>query len=128
MKKSGLKAYHKEPDFKYKGKLYVIIGPITYSGGSEFANMVYSQNSGTFVGEETGGGLLGNTSGHISKLELPHSGLICGIPVLKYKMKVEGGEFGRGLIPNFNAIPTIEEYLSNKNKPVEFILSRKANK
>lgn len=36
----GLMAFKKEPKYKFDGKLYVIISPVTYSGGSEFSNMI----------------------------------------------------------------------------------------
>lgn len=123
---SGLIAYKKEPDYKYDGKLHVIIGPITYSGGSEFANMVFTNDRAIFVGEETGGGFFGNTSGYSSELELPHSGLIIDIPVLKFDMNVEGNPFGRGLLPHYEVIPTITEFLQNENAPLKFILDGEA--
>src|SRR5699024_5719946 len=80
----GLMAYKKEPKYKFKGdKVFVIISPITYSGGSEFANMVYTQDLATFVGQETGGGYYGNTSGYTQDLILPSSGIAIEIPALQ---------------------------------------------
>lgn len=123
----GLMAYKKEPINKYSGKVYVIISPTTYSGGSEFSNMVRANNLATFVGEETGGGFYGNTSGYSSKLELPHSNLKVYIPTLKFDMNVSRTPFGRGVIPDFKVIPSIAEYLSNENVPLKFILNNTAN-
>jgi hypothetical protein len=60
----GLMAYKKTPKNKFEGKVYIIISPETYSGGSEFSNMMYSQGLATFIGQETGGGYIGNTSGY----------------------------------------------------------------
>ena len=37
----GLMAYKKEPKYKFSGQTYVIISPFTYSGASEFSNMMY---------------------------------------------------------------------------------------
>jgi len=124
----GLMAYKKEPEYKYKHKLYVMISPITYSGGSEFANMIKTQNRAIFVGEETGGGYRGNTSGYSSELTLPHSQLLIDIPSLKFEMNVNGGKLGRGVIPDYKVIPSIQEYLEGRNIPLEFILEGKANK
>lgn len=124
----GLKAYKKEPANKFSKKVYVIISPKTYSGGSEFANMVRTNNLATFVGEETGGGYYGNTSGYSSKLELPHSKLKIHIPALKFDMNVSGIPFGRGVIPDFRIIPSIEEYLNNDNVPIKFLLNNNARK
>ena len=47
----GLMAYRKEPEYKFKGKIYIIISPVTYSGGSEFSNMMFTNNLATFVGQ-----------------------------------------------------------------------------
>ncbi|WP_400078252.1 S41 family peptidase [Winogradskyella sp. R77965] len=124
----GLMAYKKEPKYKYNGNLFVVISPLTYSGGSEFSNMIRTNKRAIFVGEETGGGYYGNTSGYSSELILPNSKLSIEIPTLKFEMNVQDGEFGRGVIPDFKITPTIEEYLAGKNMPIEFIMSGKVIK
>ncbi|NJO02168.1 MAG: hypothetical protein HC880_11200 [Bacteroidia bacterium] len=121
----GLMAYKKEPPYKYAGKVFVIISPVTYSGGSEFANMVYTRKRGIFVGEETGGGFYGNTSGYSYELTLPHSSIKIDIPALQFIMNVEGLPFGRGVIPHHRVIPTIEQYLLRENIAVNYILNLK---
>ena len=116
----GLMAYKKEPKYKFQGNLFVIIGPVTYSGGSELANMLYTRDRGVFIGEETGGGYLGNTSGLSSTLVLPHANIAIDIPALQYKMNVKGGEQGRGVLPHHEVIPTIEEYLNRTPVQINF--------
>jgi len=124
----GLLAYKKEPKHKFSGKVYVIISPITYSGGSEFSNMVYSNEKGTFVGQETGGGYLGNTSGYSQGLILPNSEIEIDIPALQFVMNVEQKlPFGSGVIPDYKVIPTFEQYINNVNAPLEYILKQIEN-
>ncbi|MCD8416108.1 hypothetical protein G1J88_11725 [Tenacibaculum dicentrarchi] len=124
----GLMAYKKAPKNKFSGKVYVIISPITYSGGSEFSNMVYSNNKGTFVGQETGGGYLGNTSGYSQELTLPNSKIEIDIPALQFVMNVEQKlPFGSGVIPDHKVIPNFEQYISNVNAPLEYILKQIEN-
>lgn len=122
----GLMAYKNEPKYKFKGnKIYVIIGPITYSGGSEFANMVYSQGLATFVGQETGGSYYGNTSGYSQELILPHSKIEIDIPALQFKMNVKDKiPFGRGVIPDHEIIPTIERYKNREKVALNYILNK----
>jgi len=121
-------AYKKEPKNKFSGKVYVIISPITYSGGSEFSNMVYSNDKGIFVGQETGGGYFGNTSGYIKELTLPNSHIEIDIPALQFVMNVEQKlPFGSGVIPDHKVIPTFEQYLNNVNAPLEYILKQIEN-
>ena len=69
----GLMAYKKEPDYKFSGKTYVIISPVTYSGSSEFSNMMYTQDLATFVGQETGGGYYRHTGSIPLIYKLPNS-------------------------------------------------------
>jgi C-terminal processing protease CtpA/Prc len=121
----GLMAYKKEPEFKFSGKTYVLISPVTYSGGSEFSNMMYSQGLATFVGQETGGGYYGNTSGYGRRLILPHSKIEVSIPALQFVMNVNPSlPFGRGVIPHHVAIPTFEEYVAGENAALNFVLQQ----
>ncbi len=122
---NGLMAYKNEPKNKFSGKVYIIISPTTYSGGSEFANMMRSQNIATFVGEETGGGYHGNTSGYSRTVTLPHSRIELDIPALQFDMNVEAKkEFGRGVLPDIKIVPSIEEYQNGINAPLQYILKQ----
>lgn len=118
----GLMAYKHEPDHKYTGELYVLISPVTYSGGSEFANMIFTTGRGTFVGEETGGGFYGNTSGYSYTLKLPHSGIRVRLPALQFVMNVEGLPFGSGVIPHQQLIPDIATYLQGPKTVRQYLL------
>jgi len=126
--RKGLMAYKKEPAHKFSGKVYVIISPVTYSGGSEFSNMMYSRGLATFVGQETGGGYLGNTSGYSEELELPHSKIRIKIPALQFIMNVEPTlPFGAGVIPDHVVIPTFEQYNGGENASLQYILTQLEN-
>ncbi len=121
----GLMAYKKEPEYKFSGKVYVIISPVTYSGGSEFSNMMYSKGLATFVGQETGGGYLGNTSGYSEALVLPHSKIRIDIPALQFIMNVEPKlPLGAGVIPHHVVIPTFEQYRKGENAALQYILTQ----
>ncbi len=120
----GLMAYKKEPKVKFKGSLYVLIGPITYSGASEIANMLYTNNIGAFIGQETGGGYYGNTSGYGRTLILPHSKIEIEIPVLQFMMNVNDSiPFGRGVIPHHHVIPTFKQIAKGENAYLTYALN-----
>ncbi len=107
----------------YTGKLYILTGGLTYSGGSEFASIVKGNRQATFIGEETGGGYYGNTSGFQIILTLPHSEIIIRIPLLKFVVEVEGDiPFGRGVIPDYEVQPTIDEYLNGVDAEMNYAL------
>lgn len=121
----GLMAYKKEPKYKFSGKVYVIISPVTYSGGSEFSNMMYTNDLATFVGQETGGGYLGNTSGYSQELVLPNSKIEIDIPALQFVMNVKPKlPLGSGVLPNHKVIPTFEQYLNGENASLKYILEQ----
>ena len=124
----GLMAYKKEPDYKYTGKTYVIISPVTYSGASEFSNMVYTNDLATFVGEETGGGYFGNTSGYSKELVLPNSKILVKIPALQFVMNVKPKlPFGSGVKPHYEVIQTFEQYIDRENASLKYILEQLEN-
>jgi len=119
----GLMAYKKTPENKFKGDVYIIVSPITYSGGSEFSNMMYSKGLATFIGQETGGGYYGNTSGYSQNLTLPNSKITIEIPALQFVMSVEPKlPFGSGVKPHFKVIPKINQYVNNENVCLEYAL------
>ena len=124
----GLMAYKKEPEYKFRGQTHVLISPVTYSGGSEFSNMMYSQGLATFVGQETGGGYYGNTSGYGRALVLPNSGIKVSVPALQFVMNVKPKlPFGRGVIPHYEVIPTFEAYINGENAYLNYVLERLEN-
>lgn len=126
---NGLMAFKKEPEYKFNGKVYVIISPETYSGGSEFTNMMYSQGLATFVGQETGGGYLGNTSGYSQELVLPNSKIEIDIPALQFVMNVKPKlPFGSGVKPDYKVIPIFEQYIKNENASLKYILEQLESK
>ena len=121
----GLMAYKKEPKYKFSGKVYVIISHVTYSGGSEFSNMMYTNNLATFVGQETGGGYLGNTSGYSQELVLPNSKIEIDIPALQFVMNVKPKlPKGSGVIPHYKVVPTFEQYINGENASLKYILEQ----
>jgi len=125
----GLMAYKKKPKNRFSGKVYVIISPDTYSGASEFSNMMYTKGLGTFVGQETGGGYYGNTSGYSNELMLPHSKIEISLPALQFMMNVDAKlPFGSGVIPDYKVIPTYQEYIDRKDVALEYILKMESNR
>ena len=122
----GLMAFDEVPEHKFEGKVYVIISPVTYSGGSEFANMMYTNDLAIFVGEETGGGYLGNTSGYSRELILPNSKIEIDIPVLQFVMNVKTTDapFGSGVRPHHQVIATFDQYSRNENAALQYILEQ----
>lgn len=89
----------------FKGRLVVLAGGNTFSGGAELASMLYHVQRGVFVGEEVGGTHEGNTSGYSWDLELPNSHMNLRIPLLLFRMNWPGLPRDRGVQPDCPAPP-----------------------
>ncbi|SFA47624.1 Peptidase family S41 [Pedobacter suwonensis] len=115
---------------RFKGNLYILISGLSFSGGSEFAALAKNYTNARFIGEETGGGYYGNTSGFFINYTLPNSKLTGRIPLIKFVVKEKQNNipFGRGVMPDNEVQPKIEEYLSGYDTEMEFVKNLIKNK
>ncbi len=115
---------HNQPDssWVYTGKLYVLIGGVTFSGGAEFASMIKMTQRGVLVGEETGGAYEGNVSGYSHNIKLPHSRIEVSIPIVHFRMRVEPEIPSRGVMPDYKVPQGWADYLNGRNSKKEFVL------
>ncbi|MEO8025802.1 MAG: S41 family peptidase [Bryobacteraceae bacterium] len=102
-----------EPHFA--GKTIVLINGGSFSATCEFATMAKFHKAARFVGEETGGAFTGNTSGATAGLELPHSKLRVGVPLMGYYMAAETDRPDRGIFPDVTVAPTIEDLINGRD-------------
>jgi len=63
----------RDMDFRFDGRIYVLIGPATFSSASGFAAVLEDFDIATLIGEETGG--LRECFGDCPRFTLPNSGL-----------------------------------------------------
>ncbi|WP_188134067.1 S41 family peptidase [Chitinophaga sp. CF418] len=107
----------------FKGHLYILTSGWTYSGGAEFCSLVREHTNAVFVGQETGGGYYGNTSGTLLELTLPVTKLSISIPILKFNLAVHKGIPGHGVIPDFEVKPSFEAFSKGIDQELEQALS-----
>ena len=114
----------------FKGNTYVLISGKTYSGGSEFAGLLKDKTNAVFIGEETGGGFYGQTSGFGLVLTLPNTKTKIKIPLLKFVTNFESEDipFGRGIIPSYKIQPTFHDFINKIDTEMEFTLDLIKNK
>ncbi|WP_131538790.1 S41 family peptidase [Pedobacter nototheniae] len=105
----------------FYGNVYILISGLTFSGGSEFASLAKNHSNAVFIGEETGGGYYGNTSGSFLKFTLPNTALPGRIPLCKFVLETQNNSipFGHGLSPDYEIRPTIQEYLNKQDVEME---------
>lgn len=92
-----------------KSKVYLLTDGLCMSSCSDFIAILQANNKVLVIGEETGGGYQGNTSGLVPTEQLI-CGLIVSIPLLKYTNAVpKEKNIGRGCMADIEIKPRLEE-------------------
>lgn len=116
--------FGEKPNVKnFKGDIYILISGLTFSGGSEFAALAKNYTNAKFIGEETGGGYYGNSSGSFLNFTLPHTKITGRIPLCKFVIEPKANDipFGQGVLPDYEMQPSIKDYFSGYDKEMEFV-------
>ncbi|QHV95372.1 S41 family peptidase [Spirosoma endbachense] len=107
----------------FKGRVFYLINGLSFSTTVEFCAIAKSNERGEFIGEETGGGYYGNTSGQTIKIELPHSRLNVIIPRFKYVNYVKKVSYrDRGVLPDYTITPTVNDLVQQTDVQLKFAL------
>jgi len=109
----------------FDGNVYVLISGLTFSGGSEFAALAKNYTKAIFLGEETGGGYYGNTSGNFLRFTLPNTQLTGRIPLCKYVVNTPNNTipFGHGLLPDEKFTESIDDVLAHNDSLLDYTVS-----
>jgi len=109
--------------YNFMGKVFFLINGKSFSTTAEFCSIAKSNKRGVFIGEETGGGYYGNTSGGWAQIILPNSKIVVGIPRKKYSMAVrEAVNKDRGIIPDFPIVPGIRDVVRKRDVQMHYAL------
>ena len=101
---------------RFTGNVWVLIDGWSFSTCADVATVLHHNNWATFIGEETGGGYDGNTSGYSKTLQLSNSGIRVNLPMWMYTTANLGHSFyGRGVIPDYPIRPTISEFIKEED-------------
>jgi C-terminal processing protease CtpA/Prc len=76
--------------YPFLGKVLVLIDGGTFSTAADFCAVTHHLKRATFIGEETGGGYYGNTSGLQTIVTLPNSKTRVRLPMYEYWNAVPG--------------------------------------
>lgn len=106
----------------YSGPLYILIDGASSSAAGDFSGLVKADDRAIFIGEETGGNPYSNTAGNRLTLVLPHSQLQIIIPTLLYEINIKEQNDGHGMKPDHAIFLSIDDYLQQKDKAMEYIL------
>lgn len=106
----------------YTGKLYVLINGASGSMAAVVASILKGNGRGTFIGEESGGTMEGNTSHQSVKLVLPHTKIRITIPLIKTTNAVAFNK-GRGVEADYLVTSKIDDILKGIDTELKFALS-----
>ena len=100
-----------------------MINGLSFSTTADFCAIAKSNNRGIFIGEETGGGYYGNTSGGRVNVKLPNSNIDIIIPQFKYVNDVKKAKYqDRGIIPDYTILTAIDDVLQQKDVQLNYAL------
>jgi C-terminal processing protease CtpA/Prc len=117
----------REPqDYLFTGKTYILISGNVFSGGALFSALVRDKTNAIFVGEETGGGYYRHTGTIPLIYELPFTKILFSIFIVVNEQDVEQNLVpdGRGIIPQIEIYPTIEDFVEGKDAVLDFVKKR----
>jgi hypothetical protein len=107
----------------FTGKVYILINGNSFSTTSEFLSHAHSRKRAEFIGEESGGGYYGNTSGPGAMLTLPNTKLQAYVPLMTYYMAVRDDQAAsHGVMPDYPVKCTIDELLAGSDKELALAL------
>ena len=80
------------------------------------------------MGEETGGAYNGTVAGQMPIITLPNSKNKVRIGLIRIGTLEKTDTIGRGVFPDVEIIPTVEEFKNKQDKAMEWILNDIENK
>ena len=111
----------------FTGNVYLLISPAVASAGSLFAAMVAGNENTTVIGEETMGGYYGHNGHTPVGYVLPKSKIVTAffIDNIEQDVPSKGNQlYNRGIIPDYEIPQTFEDFLSNKDTQMEFVMEQ----
>ena len=108
----------------FRGQLYLLVNGGSFSVTADFCSLVHDRKRGIVIGEESGGGYYGNTSGMNKLLLLPSSGLRANINFIKFvnHRSAALGTFGRGVLPDHTVKPSQQDIAEGNDPELAFAL------
>ncbi len=105
----------------FKGKVFILMNGKSFSTTADFCAVAQNISHAKFIGEETGGGYYGNTSGARTTLFFPNTHIKVNVPLWAYFDAVQAMKYkDRGVIPDYQVVPTINDILEHRDVQLQF--------
>lgn len=112
----------KKDENAFGGKLYVMINGGSFSASSIISSNLKGSKRATFVGEETGGAYNGCVAGQMPMIKLPYSKIQMRVGLVAIKPFYSSELDGRGIFPDKEIKPTLEDRVKNIDPEMNWIL------
>jgi C-terminal processing protease CtpA/Prc len=106
----------------FHGKIYLLVNGMSFSASSIISSKLKNDKRAVLVGEETGGTNDGTVAGQISTTKLPNSKLYFPVWLMFIQPNIEFTNTKKGVTPDVEILPTLEEILQKKDVELEWIL------
>lgn len=110
-----------EPN-NFKGKIYVLINGGSFSASSIISSNLKSNQRAFFVGEESGGAFNGTVAAQMPLVQLPNSKVNLRIGLALVSAAGKTNVEGRGVFPDKEILPTLEDRKNNIDPELNWIL------
>lgn len=106
----------------YQGSVYLLTNGLCMSSCSDVVAILSHNQKAMVIGEESGGGYQGNTSGMMPTNTI-HAGMEMTIPLQKYINAVDSSLYiGRGTIPEIKIVPSLQDWIHQTDPQMEAVL------
>ena len=106
----------------FKGKIYVLINGGSFSASSIISSNLKGSKRAFFVGEETGGAFNGTVAGQMPLVKTPNTGLNVRVGLIVCKPYYQTEVEGRGIFPDKEILPTIQDRISGNDPEMRWVL------
>ena len=106
----------------FAGKVYVLINGGSFSAASVLPAKMQNDGRAILVGEETGGAHDGTVAGRYTMKDLPESDLRLPVSLILIQPEVEFENEGKGVKPDIEIIPTIDDLVQKNDIELNWIL------
>jgi len=104
----------------YKGQTFILTNGFCMSSAADVIAILSHKENVMIVGEESGGGYQGNTSGLMPQVTL-YGGIIVTVPIQKYTNAVDlTVNFGRGTPPDYPVNLTLDQWISKEDVVLDY--------
>lgn len=116
----------KPAENKFDGNVYFLVNGTCFSTTGHLVSLLKHHNIGTIIGEETGGSFL--CSGNARNYTLKNTQLRLYCSQDTYEVVTSGATPGKGVIPDYEVKPTIDDYLTGNDPVKDFAIELISNK